>query len=134
MLSAAEMLSQFENCYQLGDASMDKTHQESLRHCHETAASSGPQFAIAFQRLLDHTQAHFDEEEQRMLATRHGSYKEHRADHQRILGDMTRFNERVQAGRGMMAKAWLTDSLLAWFDIHAKTMDSALASDLKADA
>ncbi|TCK03605.1 bacteriohemerythrin [Marinobacterium mangrovicola] len=134
MLSANQMLSQFDNNYQLGDAGMDTTHQEFLRHCQETAATTGSEFANKFKKLLDHTQAHFDEEERRMISIQHGAYKEHRADHQRILGDMTRFNERVQAGRGMMAKAWLNDSLLAWFDIHARTMDSALAADLKASA
>lgn len=134
MQNAKTMLENFEENYQLGDSQMDSTHQEFLSACDLAAGAKGEEFGPAFERLLKHTEEHFDSEEQRMLAIGHTSYAEHRADHQRILGDMSRFNERVQAGRGMMAKAWLKDSLLAWFDIHAKTMDSALAADIKAKA
>ncbi len=134
MRSASEMLSGFEGLYALGEDQMDETHLEFLNLCASTAAASGQEFADQFQHLLEHTEAHFSWEEELMKEINHGAFAEHRADHQRILGDMSRFCERAKAGRGMMAKAWVSDSLLAWFDIHAKTMDSALAADIKSAA
>lgn len=125
-----EMLDAFDT-YTLGDPAMDSTHLEFLKLCLETAHASGPEFAQKFQALFQHTDQHFGDEEQRMQSTGFPAYAEHRADHQRILGDMNRFSQRIQAGRASMAKAWLNESLPAWFDVHAKTMDSALAAHLK---
>lgn len=67
-----------------------------------------------------------------MAELKHGALAEHRADHQRILGEMERFNQKVAAGRQAMARAWVSDTLVQWFHSHAQTMDSALAADIKA--
>lgn len=130
MPTTQEMLQHFER-YTLGNTDMDKTHEEFLTLCLETHAATGAAFAEGFQKLFEHTHQHFADEETRMQATGYPAYAEHRADHQRILGDMNRFCQRLQGPRAIMAKAWLNESLPAWFDVHAKTMDSALAAHLK---
>ncbi|MFD2407133.1 bacteriohemerythrin [Azorhizophilus paspali] len=94
----------------------------------------GPEFVGAFKALFEHTSRHFADEEAKMQASGYPAFGEHRANHQRILGDMDRFCQRAVAGRAQMARAWLNDSLPAWFDLHAKTMDSALVVYLRQQA
>lgn len=106
MPTPQEMLERFQDSYALGDEAIDHTHREFLELC-----------------LAD--------EEAKMQASAYPAFGEHRANHQRILGDMDRFCQRAAAGRAQMARAWLNDSLPAWFDLHAKTMDSALVVHLR---
>lgn len=131
MPTSSEMLQQFEASYALGDAAMDHSHREFLALCLAAAQAPGAEFAERFHALFAHTQAHFADEEARMLASAYPAHGEHRAHHQNLLGDMDRFCQRAAAGRSAMARAWLNDSLPQWFDLHARTMDSALAVHLR---
>lgn len=126
-----QMLERFHDTYALNDPAMDETHREFLLLCQRTALSPGPDFLANFEHLRHHTQDHFAAEEARMAACTYPLLAEHRSDHQRILGDMNRFTQRIHAGRTMMARAWLNETLSSWFDLHAKTMDSALAAHLR---
>lgn len=114
----------------LQHTAIDQTHQEFADLLAATQAASGAEFARLFQQLFTHTQAHFAAEEQLMHDSGFPATAEHRADHQRILGDMDRFSARVAAGRSAMARAWLEDSLPAWFNLHLRTMDAALVAHL----
>ncbi|WP_317932900.1 hemerythrin family protein [Halioxenophilus sp. WMMB6] len=132
-MSAQDFLTRFEQEYCLGVDTMDETHRQFLNQVAAACAADKAGFAGAMQQLFNHTQAHFADEEASMSRIGHAAMAEHVADHQRILGDMDRFNERVAAGRHTMARAWVADSLLQWFHTHAQTMDSALAAELKAE-
>ncbi len=114
----------------LGDRDMDHSHREFLALAQHVASSTTDQLAPAMQSLFEHTREHFTDEEQRMQSVNHRMLSEHRADHQRILGDMERLCQRAQKGRGAMARAWVSDNLLDWFANHTRTMDRALAADL----
>jgi len=114
----------------LGEPQMDETHREFLALAQLVAHSPATALAPAMQELVEHTRAHFSSEESRMQALGHRLLGEHRAEHQRILGDMERLCQRAEAGRGQMARAWVSDNLMEWFAAHARTMDSALAADL----
>ncbi len=131
MPAPAELLQHFDAQYCLGAPQMDQTHREFLECCVTTAQSRGSVFAENFRMLFEHTRQHFAEEERWMQETGYPALAEHRANHQRTLGDMDRFCQRARAGRLAMAQAWLNDSLMEWFDLHARTMDSALAAWLK---
>lgn len=131
MPTAQQILSTFNQTHSLGLESMDAMHIAFLELCDRAASAKGPAFAETFQLLFEHTRDHFSEEEARMLESGYTSYAEHRADHQRTLGDMERFAQRAAAGRATMARAWLLDNLPAWFDLHTRNMDSALAAHLK---
>ncbi len=134
MKTVTDLIQHFETNTELGIVDIDTTHREFLELVEKTTKSSGANFALEFSHLLTHTMDHFKKEEESMKQLGHGSLIEHISDHQRILGDMSRFNDKVQAGRTQMARAWLNDSLMQWFDTHVKTMDSAFAADLKSNS
>ncbi|GAB2191097.1 bacteriohemerythrin [Sessilibacter sp. MAH1] len=131
MTNINDLVSNFDPQLKLDLVEVDTIHQEFLHLVEQATKAKGLEFADIFKNLLAHTQAHFSGEEENMKKIGHSSMLEHISDHQRILGDMSRFNDKVQVGRTQMARAWMTDSLLQWFDTHVKTMDSALAVDLK---
>lgn len=125
MTDARQLCDRFEQDYLLGNEQVDHIHREFIDLLATALASSGNEFAASFNRLFEHTMLHFFEEEARMEAFSCPTLDEHRNDHQRILGEMDRFNQSVAAGRSTMARAWLNDGLSDWFDLHVRTMDSA---------
>ncbi|GAB1257713.1 hypothetical protein NBRC116494_22150 [Aurantivibrio plasticivorans] len=134
MPSAEDLLNRFADEFTLDDETMDNTHIEFLSLVKAASDADQQQFPAAMTALLEHTKTHFADEEARMTEIGHGLLSEHRADHQRILGDMERLCLRANAGRPAMARAWVGESLLVWFSTHAKTMDSALAAELNSTA
>ena len=134
MSKASEFILNFDKEYKLGDESMDETHREFLALVEQASSANSTQFVDTMKALFEHTQSHFAQEEATMADIGHSLLAEHKADHQRILGDMDRLYQRAIAGRTAMARAWVSDSLLAWFSTHAKTMDSALAAQLLSEA
>ncbi len=131
---SAKLAAAAEAQYSLGDAEMDHSHEEFVQLAQQAASAQAAEFVPALQQLLHHTQDHFQKEELRMHSSDHRLLSEHRAEHQRILGDMERFCQRAEAGRSSMARAWVRDNLLEWFSAHVKTMDSALAAHLTDDS
>ena len=115
----------------LGDREMDAHHREFLTLAEQAASAPGAELAPALRQLVEHTREHFGDEENRMQSVNHPQLPEHRAEHQRILGDMERFYQRAEAGRGTMARAWVRENLLDWFSLHVRTMDSAIADEEK---
>ena len=131
MPTSQDMLAHFATAYALDDAAIDRTHREFLELCVAASQARGAAFVEALQDLFAHTRAHFADEEERMQASAYPALGEHRAHHRQLLGDLERFCQRAAAGRSVMARAWLDDSLPNWFDLHARTMDSALAGHLR---
>jgi hemerythrin len=85
-------------------------------------------FAAGFPELIEHTREHFSAEDRLMVQCRFPALAEHRGEHARVLGELGRFAEQVQVGRTRMARAYIVEQLPRWFDLHAATMDSALAA------
>lgn len=131
MPTSQDMLARFDILYAVGDAAIDHTHREFLELCVAASQAQGVAFVACLQELFAHTQAHFADEEARMQASAYPALGEHRAHHRGLLGDMDRLCQRAAAGRSAMARAWLNDNLPQWFDLHARTMDSALAVHLR---
>lgn len=117
--------------FAVGDIELDASHREFLALAQHVTAATGTELAPAMNQLFQHTKDHFTNEESWMQSLDHSLLKEHRAEHQRILGDMERFYQRAEAGRGAMARAWVSDNLMEWFSAHTHTMDSALAADIR---
>lgn len=111
---------------------MDDTHREFIELANLTAASQGAEFKKNFQALVDHTEAHFQQESEMMVACKFSSTPEHEAEHTRILKEMRYFNSKVQAGVIPIGRAYLKQSIPDWFPRHASTMDTALAVSYKA--
>jgi len=125
------LLENFEHDYLLGHEDMDTTHREFVDLLNRLDAASKQAFIPLFAELLEHTQAHFAAEDQWMQDTGFPAIREHIGEHQRVLGDLQRFNMRVKAGNTMMGRAYVREQLPSWFELHAQTMDSALAAHMK---
>lgn len=117
--------------YILGVSEMDDTHQEFIELVNRLQHSNKVDFAALFSQLLKHTKQHFDAEYQMMQTTQFPAIEEHQADHLRVLGDLERMGRSLNNGSVMMARAYVLEMLPGWFDLHAITMDSALAGHIK---
>jgi len=117
--------------FALGVEEMDSTHMEFVALINSTEDASGTEFVQLFDKLLEHTRAHFDHENRLMMEHGFPATGEHRGEHDRVLGEMTRFSRSVHRGLIAFGRSYLRDSLSQWFPLHAATMDSALAAHLK---
>ena len=116
--------------YQLGIARMDETHREFVEFCNALAAA-GPEsenFLERFDAFIEHTAAHFDQENRWMEAVNFPGC--HREEHERVLDVAREVRERVEKGDLFLGRR-LLEELAPWFDNHIDTMDAALAFYLK---
>lgn len=128
----AQLIESFEQRYRLGVTSLDDTHREFAELVNRLGASDKSTFADLFKELEQHTRAHFEAENALMRDTAFPAIAEHTDEHSRVLGEMHQIGNRVTTGNTFLARAYVVQQLPAWFDLHAKTMDSALAAHLKA--
>jgi hemerythrin-like metal-binding protein len=127
----SDLIENFEQRFILGMAQMDKTHAEFVDLINRLGRVDKAEFITLFPTLVEHTQAHFDAEQILMESSRFPATGEHRSEHQRIMGELNRFGEKVAAGSTAMGRAYIRDHLAQWFELHTLTMDSALAVHLK---
>lgn len=117
--------------HELGYAAMDARHQE-FTGLHQKLMESGREdFATHFEALYEETKEHFAEEESWMESIGHSAIAEHKAEHEKVLGELYQFLQKSKAGNTLMAKAYAKERLPEWFDLHLSTMDSALAAAMK---
>lgn len=128
------LIADFESRYVLGVADMDETHREFVDLVNRLESASSTTFPALFEELLKHTREHFKSEEALMEQSGFPAIREHKAEHQRVLGELTRFAGKATSGSLAFGRAYVREQLPPWFDLHAKTMDSALAAHLKAYA
>jgi hemerythrin-like metal-binding protein len=117
--------------YRLGMASMDETHQEFMTLVNRLGSADKATFIQLFPQLLEHTEIHFSSENDLMESSGFPAIREHSGEHLRVLGDLHRMGQRVAAGSVATARAYVEQALPDWFQLHAATMDSALAAHLK---
>lgn len=125
------LIENFEARYHLGVESMDHTHLEFIDLVNRLGDAAKPEFICLFAELLAHTEAHFDAEYRQMQESAFPAIREHGDEHQRVLGELRRINDRVQSGSIQIGRAYVSEQLPTWFHLHAVTMDSALAAHLK---
>jgi hemerythrin-like metal-binding protein len=121
----------FKQRFLLDVPQMDATHREFVDLVNRMGMADKEEFARLFEELNKHTRNHFDAEQQMMEDSKFPAIGEHRDEHQRVLGELARFAQRVAAGSTMMSRAYVREQLPQWFELHAQTMDSALAAHLK---
>lgn len=109
---------------------MDETHQEFVNLLSQVRSSPDPSLVDAWSDLIDHTEAHFGQEDAWMSQTRFASGNCHSVQHRVILQVM---REGLVAGRagnlGMVRQ--MAGELAMWFPQHAQSMDAALALHLR---
>jgi hemerythrin-like metal-binding protein len=125
------LIEDFERRFLLQVTAMDETHREFVNLINRMEATNQREFTGLFERLLKHTQNHFDAEQRIMEESKFPAIGEHRDDHLRVLGELTRFAQRVASGSTMLARSYVCEQLPGWFELHVRTMDSALAAHLK---
>jgi hemerythrin-like metal-binding protein len=113
---------------------MDQTHQEFIDLVNRLAVADREGFIALFTDLVRHTHAHFESERQLMKLYAFPAIREHTDEHQRVLGELDRFGEKVARGSIAMGRDYVQHHLPSWFDLHARTMDSALAAHIKQHA
>lgn len=114
----------------LGRPDMDDTHQEFVELLNAAYSATKDEFKDRFHALVMHTRRHFDAENELMKASNFFAINEHIGEHHRVMGQLDYFNKHVHLGRHDMGRQLLRE-LPAWFELHARTMDSALAGHLK---
>lgn len=112
----------------VGVAVIDTDHELFVAELNAAAAASDDSFPLHFGELVEHTRAHFAREEAIMDATSFFAAAVHKAEHQRVLAELERVADRLEAGDTASARAYVADDLPAWFLQHRNTMDLVTAS------
>ena len=116
--------------YELGLTPMDDTHREFIDWLNRLHDMADDQFLAGLDEFLVHTQAHFDQEDRWMRGSMFPPLECHGGMHAEILKIARFVREQVSKGNFKMGRQ-LVEELVPWFDDHAATMDSALASWIK---
>ena len=130
MVAVATLIEPGDPVCLLGNEEMDRTHHECIILVNSLAAANKMEFSNNFQKLFDHTRIHFDREMELMESSKFPAMSEHHADHQRILGELERFNGKIKKGQLTFARAYVREKLPEWFRTHISMMDSALVAHL----
>lgn len=109
---------------------MDRTHEEFVDLLGRVQQAEDADLLLRWQELVDHTQAHFDQEDRWMLATGFAPGSCHITQHAVVLKVL---REGLEAGRqGQLEPIrQMAHELTIWFPHHAQTMDAGLALHLK---
>lgn len=108
----------------LGLEPMDATHREFVECYQALAAADATNFLEAYDRFIEHTVAHFEQENRWMEAVNFPGC--HKAEHDRVLEVILDVRKQVEAGDMFLGRR-LIQELPAWFENHAGGMDAALA-------
>ncbi|MFV0680897.1 hemerythrin domain-containing protein [Ottowia sp.] len=114
----------------LGVPAMDTTHREFVDLLATVEAAPDDTLIPAWSALVDHTQIHFDNEDQYMHTTGFAATNCHTTQHAMVLGVMRKGLTMGQAG-DMAPIRQMARELATWFVHHADTMDAALAMHLQ---
>jgi hemerythrin len=112
---------------------MDATHQEfvALLAAAEAAlAASSMAGLAAYEALVEHTVAHFGQEDRWMAATGFASGNCHGVHHAQVLQLMQEVARLAREQNDFGPLGRVLPELAAWFPVHAQTMDASLASHL----
>ncbi len=116
--------------FNLAYPALDNEHAQFVDLVNQLNDANNADFKTLFSALMAHTQTHFDRENQLMDSSHFPATTEHKGEHQRVLNEFKQFKRRVDKGLIQFGRSFVTDSLPAWFDLHVKTMDSALVAHL----
>lgn len=114
---------------ELGHPAMDQTHREFVALLAKAQASSDEALPAAWQALIEHTQAHFAQEDAWMRATLFAATQAHSIQHRVILQVMREGAARAAEGN-LTSVRLMTRELAIWFPQHAQTLDMPLAAHL----
>ncbi len=113
-----------------GDARMDETHEEFIEQIQAILATPPEAQLPLYRAFLQHTVAHFEQEERWMLATGFTADNCHASHHAMILETMRAVEAHYEGGDHEIIGR-LAEALAEWFPGHAASMDAGLAQHLQ---
>lgn len=119
---------QWSEQLEMGLERMDDTHREFVSFYNAVLEAAPEQFLTRLDAFIEHTVAHFDQENRWMEKVNFPGC--HRAEHDRVLAVMHEVRKRVELGDAFLGKR-LMEELPQWFDSHVSGMDAALAFHLE---
>ena len=114
----------------IGDARMDETHQEFVQMINQILATPVDQQLPVYQAFLQHTVAHFAQEDRWMLATGFSAGNCHSEHHATILETMRVVETHYQDNDKTIITR-MAEALAEWFPGHTASMDAGLAAHMK---
>jgi hemerythrin-like metal-binding protein len=114
----------------MGDARMDDTHEEFVSMLNQLLATPPNEQLPLYRSFIEHTVAHFAQEERWMLATGFAADNCHAGHHATILETMNAVLEQSEKGDAGIIKR-MALALVEWFPQHTASMDAGLAQHLK---
>ncbi|MDD4913617.1 MAG: hemerythrin family protein [Methylococcales bacterium] len=113
-----------------GHAVMDQDHEVFLTLLNRLAAADSNAFPTLFQQLFEQTEQHFEWEHKLMQQHAFPATSEHKAEHQRVVGEFKQFKTRIDRGLIAFGRPFVADRLPQWFKLHVATMDYALVAHI----
>ena len=117
--------------FELGVARMDAAHHEFINLLNHLNAASREELPALFATLVEQTERHFGDEDRWMQESGFPLTSLHRDEHERVLAILHDTLQQLEAG-DMASGRLLVKEMLAWFEQHAASMDSALARHIEA--
>ncbi len=118
----------WSDAMKVGVQAIDTDHEVFVAEINAAVAAPDEEFPTLFAELVEHTRAHFAREETLMDSTGFFATDVHRAEHQRVLAEMERVADRLEAGDASYARQYVAEHLPPWFMQHRNTMDLVTAS------
>lgn len=115
----------------VGYVAIDQDHDDFISLLNRLDNAEYADFPTLFQQLYEHTERHFDMENQLMKQFAFPAETEHKGEHQRVLAEFKQFKTRKDKGMIAFGQAFVRERLPSWFKLHIATMDSALAAHIK---
>jgi len=121
---------EWSTALEMGLALMDETHQEFVALLADVEAATDADLVLRWDRLVEHTQDHFDREDVWMTDTRFARSNCHSTQHEVVLNVMKEGTQRGLQGELDVIRQ-MARELVTWFPAHAQAMDAALAQHLR---
>jgi hemerythrin len=90
---------------------IDNDHDEFISLLNQLDAADNADFPALFQQLYEHTEQHFDRENQLMKQFGFPAEKEHKGEHQRVLGEFKQFKTRIDKGMIAFGRSFVRERL-----------------------
>ena len=114
----------------VGDARMDETHEEFVTLLNQLLATPQSEQLPLYRQFVEHTVAHFAQEERWMLATGFTADNCHASHHATILETLHAVIPHYEQEDPEIITR-LAEALVEWFPQHTASMDAGLALHLK---